>query len=391
VSALQSTDQRKNLDIYGERNIAAPKASFASLATDSADADGHFLISSQGYPLMQRSQLATTRQSETMESADPFRLPSPSFGSHNYYNSIRGKHWKRTRRFLRTEYPNVVQSDNLLVMLSKFAKVMERRISKKYAFKQQSQTVGKESAYSSGRMRKNHKRLANSNLSQNTATTPTPGYRPHDQKTALTISASFRCSISDCNRSFKRKGDCKRHEKTHTTREWACNWCSKQLSRKDKLKDHIVNQHSNVTPEVLEEYLHRLDWQLKKPERIDSPPAAAADTGARRVGPLRKKISSKENMSSGKRPPWKARKRLIDFEDNTDSNSSEDSSDEESSESSDDDEDDENDPGAGNSAGILRQGLSGSINGSPKMGFGTGSSQGNGLNGLDPIQFYDMG
>jgi hypothetical protein len=205
---------------------------------------------------MQRSKLLTTGQSGTMESADPFRLPSPLFGSHNCYNSIRGKYRKRrrfiniTRRFLRTEYPNIVQSDNLLVILSKFAKVMERRISKRYAFKQQSQTVGKESAYSSGRMRKNHRRFANSNLSQNTAnsnlsqntaTTPTPGCRPHDQKTALTIFASFRCSVGDCDRSFKRKGDCRRHEKTHTTREWVCNCCSKKFSRKDKLKDHIIN------------------------------------------------------------------------------------------------------------------------------------------------------
>jgi hypothetical protein len=134
---------------------------------------------------------------------------------------------------------------------------------------------------------------------------------------------------------------------------------------------------------VLEEYLNLLDWQLKKPERIDSPPppaaaaaaaAAAADTGARRVGPLRRKISSKESMPSGRRSRWKGRKRLIDFEDDTDSDFFEDSSDEEFSESSDDDEDNKDDPGAGGSAGNLGQGLSGSVNGFFKVGFSTRSS-----------------
>ena len=68
----------------------------------------------------------------------------------------------------------------------------------------------------------------------------------------------FACT-NRCGRTFRRKGDWARHERTNFE-EWACYVCTEGLTRKEHLRTHLKDSHDmqDIDLENLEKYKHQL-------------------------------------------------------------------------------------------------------------------------------------
>jgi hypothetical protein len=280
----------------------------------------------------------------------------------------------------------MVPSKDLLLALSKFATLVEKRVSEKPNSKKRSRCQKRRNA---GLRYESPRNSGRSIIPLNKPTrvikevpdraTVVDGY-------ALNDKSQFQCKFIGCCRRFTRKGDFKRHEATHVPGKWVCKICPKRLTRKGKLKEHMLKQHKNkLSSKSAEEYLATLDWQIKRPERAIVPLGTNTENPGK---PLQSKDAAYEKkLFSRRKPRKKPRRHLVPDEDsNADSDSSKDSrnvySSEDSSEDDFSDYSDSESGDGGTGAGALGQGRMGGDSGTStfssnsELEFGRPSSDG---------------